>query len=328
MENTDNLKNNPCRICGNNKNNTYYSAKEMMYGFRDVFEYYQCGVCKCLQIVDIIDDMSKYYPSNYYSFSKYSGKDFLGFKGWIKKKRYNYTIFNNSIISKLFLAIARKKGYDVLSDLKITKTSRILDVGCGNGEHFLYPLAEVGFKNITGCDPYISEDISYDNGLEIKKKDVFEINNSFDIITYHHAFEHLPNPAENLKKVNDLLSENGVCIIRIPTVSSYAWEQYKSNWVQLDAPRHFFLHSKKSIELLAEENGLELFDIKYDSNHLQFTGSELYLKDIPLKDLKNKEVRKMAKKHKTAYNKKAKELNKKNEGDQAAFFLRKKSINI
>lgn len=315
----------PCRICGNKSNNTYYKVREMMYGYREVFDYFQCSTCNCLQIADIIDDMSKYYPTDYYSFSKYSGKDFKGFSGWLKKLRYTYTVFNNSLLGKIFIGFAGKKGYDIFSNINISKTDTILDVGCGNGEHFLYPLAEIGFKNVVGCDPFIKEDIYYENGLEIKKEDVLKVDGTFNIITYHHAFEHLPNPAENLKKVEKLLSEHGVCIIRIPTVSSYAWEHYKTNWVQLDAPRHFFLHSQESIKLLAEENGLELFDIKYDSSHLQFTGSELYIKDIPLKDLKNKEVKKLIKKQKANYNRKAKVLNKDNKGDQAIFYLRKKA---
>ena len=110
MSNSNHHKEISCRICKNKDNHSYYTAKEMMYGYRETFNYFQCGNCKCLQIVDIIDDMSKYYPSNYYSFSKYSGKDFLGFSGWIKKKRYDYTIINDSIFKKIFLTITGKKA--------------------------------------------------------------------------------------------------------------------------------------------------------------------------------------------------------------------------
>jgi len=324
MNNTNLNINAPCKICGNKNDNTYYLVKEMMYGLKETFDYFQCDNCKCLQIAEIIDDMSKYYPSNYYSFSEFTGKTFKGFSGWIKKKRYEYTIFNNSILKKIFIYIAKKKGYDIFSKIIINKSDKILDVGCGNGEHFLYPLAEVGFKNLIGCDPYIKQDLQYDNGLQIKKENILKLEQKFDFITYHHSFEHLSNPFENLKKVNNLLTTDGICIIRIPTVTSYAWQHYRANWVQLDAPRHFFLHSKKSIEILADKNGLELFKIEYDSNHFQFTGSELYIKGIPLKDLKNKAVKKMIKKNKPLYNKKARLLNKENKGDQAIFFLRKK----
>ena len=177
-----------------------------------------------------------------------------------------------------------------------------------------------------GCDPYLNETIVYDNGLQIKNVPVFEMEGAYDIITYHHAFEHLPDPKENLEKVLNLLAEDGVCIIRIPTVSSLAWEKYKTDWVQLDAPRHFFLHSQKSMELLAEKTGFELVKVSYDSTHFQFTGSEKYIKDIPLSDPKPRGFVSSFKRKTENYKfgRRANRLNREQQGDQAAFYLRKK----
>jgi len=311
-----------CRICGNIENNIPYTAKEMMYGLRETFGYFECGNCKCLQIEQIPEDMSAYYPSDYYSFGKYDGKKFKGFKGGIKKFQYKNSVLGSGFF-KSFFGI---KEYKIFEELGVTHHTRILDVGCGNGRNFLYPLAEVGFENLLGCDPYLPETITYGNGLMVENCDVFDIKGSWDIITYHHAFEHLENPKENLAKIFDLLEEDGICILRIPTVSSYAWEHYKEHWVQLDAPRHFFLHSIESMELLAEEAQMKLEKVVYDSNHFQFIGSEKYIKDISLSVKKEKGLwatlqRKWVK---FKYQSKANKLNRAGEGDQAAFFLRKK----
>jgi hypothetical protein len=54
-------------------------------------------------------------------------------------------------------------------------------------------------------------------------------------------------------------------------------------WVQLDAPRHFFLHSANSLGLLAGKVGMAVTETVYDSDELQFVGSEQYLKGIPLR---------------------------------------------
>jgi hypothetical protein len=56
-----------CRICGNIKDNKEYIIKEMHFGFGEEFTYFQCKKCGCLQIKNIPDNLSKYYPSNYYS---------------------------------------------------------------------------------------------------------------------------------------------------------------------------------------------------------------------------------------------------------------------
>ena len=315
-----------CRICGNDKGNTSYTAREMMYGLREEFDYFQCSSCGCLQITEFPKEMESYYPGDYYSFSIYDGKKFKGIKGAFKLRQYEAAVLGGTLYQKTFGKIIGKKEYKILKDLNLGKDARILDVGCGNGRNFLYPLAEIGFKNLLGCDPFLNMTLEYDNGLKIKNVSVFEIEGTFDLITYHHAFEHLPDPLENLERVVGLLAKDGVCIIRIPTVSSHAWEKYKTNWVQLDAPRHFFLHSKKSMEILARKVGFELSKVTYDSTHFQFTGSEKYLMDIPLSTPKPKglvnSIRRKIKNFK--YDRLARKLNKENLGDQAAFYLRKK----
>ncbi|KJJ37592.1 class I SAM-dependent methyltransferase [Aequorivita vladivostokensis] len=317
---------NTCRICGNSEENETFTAKEMMYGLRETFEYFQCSSCGCLQIAEFPADMGKYYPGDYYSFDTYDGKKFTGTKGAIKKKQYEAAVLGGPVYQNTLGKILGKKEYAIFIGLNVNKETRILDVGCGNGRNFLYPLAEVGFKNVMGCDPYLKETIKYENGLTIKKSSVYDMDGSYDIITYHHAFEHLPDPLENLQKVHELLAVDGVCIIRIPTVSSYAWEHYGVNWVQLDAPRHFFLHSKKSMQLLADKTNFELYKIEYDSTHFQFTGSEKYIKDIPLSAPKDKGLSKslQRKVENFKYDEKAKQLNKEGRGDQAAFYLRRK----
>ncbi|WGF92706.1 class I SAM-dependent methyltransferase [Aequorivita marisscotiae] len=317
---------NTCRICGNSEENKTFVAKEMMYGLRETFEYFECSNCGCLQISEFPADMGKYYPGDYYSFDTYDGKKFEGAKGAIKKKQYEYAAIGGTVYKNTLAHLIGKKEYEIFNDLDVTKITRILDVGCGNGRNFVYPLAEVGFKNVMGCDPYLKETIQYENGLTIKKSSVFDMDGTFDIITYHHAFEHLPDPLENLQKVHELLAPGGVCIIRIPTVSSFAWKHYGVNWVQLDAPRHFFLHSQKSMQLLADNSNFDLYKIEYDSTHFQFTGSEKYIKDIPLSAPKTKgfSASLQRKVQNYQYGQKAKQLNKEKSGDQAAFYLRKK----
>ena len=314
---------NKCKICGNSKDNILFTAKEMMYGFRDQFHYFQCNNCHCLQIKSFPTNISRYYPTNYYSFGKYDGKKFKGLSGLIKRKRYSFLLTGNDFISTITDIFSGTK-YDILRGLEINKKTKILDVGCGNGKKFLYPLAEIGFKNLKGCDPFLNSSLSYDNGLEVQNSTISDVKGKWDIITYHHSFEHIPNPLENLKKVCELLEPDGVCILRIPTVSSFAWEEYGVNWVQLDAPRHFFLHSKKSMQLLGEKSNLELYKVEYDSSHFQFTGSEKYIKDIPLRSSKSKGFMKFLKEKlkQREYQKKAELLNKQDEGDQAAFFFR------
>jgi len=314
-----------CKICNVlNDPADYYDAREMMFGLRDSFLYFQCRHCECLQIAEFPANIASYYPTEYYSFSFYEGKRFKGFTGSLYKARNTASLFRNGFFQKLLHRLSPVAKWDTFQKLGITKETSILDVGCGNGDMFLYPLQEIGFKNVCGCDPFIKETIHYPNGLTIYKNDVFEMKGTWDIIIYNHAFEHVPNPLENLKKVAELLSPGGYCILRIPTVPCYAWSHYKTNWVQLDAPRHYFLHSPKSIDILAKESALFLDKVIYDSTFFQFEGSEMYLKNISLvSQKKNKGNFIKRKTDRLRFKRMAKKLNQNNEGDQAAFYLQR-----
>ncbi len=319
-------KNMKCKICNNSNGNKVYEVKEMMFGFRDKFTYFQCSKCGCLQIADFPEDMSKYYPSNYYSFllpSLEGSKNPM--KRFIKNLRNSYAIQKKGALGKLIYTFFPLESHQWASRVHLSKNITILDVGCGSGS-LLHSYKEIGFRNLLGIDPYIKDDIEYKNGLKILKKSIHKLDGKWDLIMFHHSFEHIPDPTETLWSVSRLLNKKGICLIIVPTVSSYAWEHYRENWVQLDAPRHFFLHSIKSITLLAEKVNLNLEEIVYNSTDFQFWGSEQYLKNIPLKDprsygvdpsnsiFSNTEI--------TVFKQKAKKLNLKNQGDACAFFLR------
>lgn len=317
-----------CKICYNSKENLSFEVKEMMFGFRDKFTYFQCSNCGCLQILNIPKNIDKYYPSNYYSYelpkSIKNTKPFKFFRNFVRDR---YAIFRKGTLGKFIFTIAPKESFPMLMKLELKVSSSILDVGCGSGS-LLFRLSEMGFTHLQGVDPFINEEITLSTGVKIIKDTVHNIKGSWDVIMFNHSFEHIPNPKETLQSVFELLSREGICIIRIPTVSSYAWEKYKENWVQLDAPRHFFIHSKESIKHLANEVGLKVIDIEYDSTAFQFYGSEQYLKDIPLNDprafrgdLKNSIF---SKKDIKLFTNMAIELNEKKEGDSCAFFLQKK----
>ncbi|MCW8849016.1 MAG: class I SAM-dependent methyltransferase, partial [Melioribacteraceae bacterium] len=211
---------------------------------------------------------------------------------------------------------------------KVNQKSKILDIGSGNG-HRLVGLARYGFKNIIGIDPFIDKDISYDNNIKIYKKEIWEVDDKFDMIMLNHSFEHMINPNEVLEKITKLLKPNGKVLIRIPVSNSYSWKKYKSNWVALDPPRHIYLHNEKTIKILAEKHGLKLTDILYDSSEYQFIGSEQYVKGIPMFSeesyYKNKDSSIFSNDQINQFKEHAKKLNSSSDGDAACFYLTKSS---
>ncbi|MFX1537728.1 MAG: class I SAM-dependent methyltransferase [Promethearchaeota archaeon] len=326
------MSNTICRICGNKNNNQTYQVKEMMFGFGDKFTYFECSMCGCLQISEIPANILMYYPSNYYSFSEISSTFSVGsikshITQLLKQKRTNYAIMKRGIIGKLVYNLFPDEIAKSLSKVNLTEDSRILDVGCGSGS-LLYHLKEIGFKNLLGLDKFIKKDILYANGLRIQKGSLQDINGQWNLIMFNHSLEHMQDQQGIMQAVSRLLNRDGVCIINTPTVSSYAWKNYKIHWVQLDAPRHYFLHSVRSLRLLAEKASLELIGISYNSTAFQFWGSEQYIRNIPLRSAKSYSEKPLASVFSMfqlkRFKQRSKELNSINQGDQAAFYIMKK----
>jgi len=315
-----------CKICGNSDNNTNHEATEMMLGIRDKHTYIQCGACDCLQIAEIPENLPSYYPDDdYYSYDKIQSP--TGFKKFLINKRDLYAATGNCFLGKVVHKFMPHSKIHTLQKVGITTNSRILDVGCGAG-HLLHSLQESGFNNLLGIDPFNTKNIHYDNGLKIEKKSIHELEQGgWDLIMFHHSFEHVADQLETLAKATSLLKEGGTCLVRVPTASSWAWKHYGVNWVQLDAPRHLFLHSIDSMKLLSKKVGLKMEEVVYDSFAFQLWGSEQYEKDIPLNDKRsyavNPDNSPFSKDDITGFKKRSIELNQNNQGDQAAFYLKK-----
>ena len=316
-----------CVACGVKlKKDLFFLAKEMMYGFRENFKYFQCDKCECLQISHLPKDLSKFYPTDYYSYHEpnVSTNKIINF---IKKKRAIYCIERKSLFG-MFVSftygIPDWHKWFKLIDLKFS--DKILDVGSGGGD-LLFNMNIEGFSKLIGVDPYINEDIYYSDQLQIFKKNIYDIVDQFDFIMLNHSFEHMLNPLDVLKKLYSILSPQKYLLIRIPVIGTHAWRTYNVDWFSLDAPRHLHIQSLTSMNIMAEKSGFTLKNIVFDSSENQFWGSEQYKNNIPLYDersyLINTEKSIFSKKEINQFKNDSKKLNINNDGDSAIFYLYK-----
>ncbi len=307
-----------CAICGHVNGHTEHIATERMLGLGGTFRYRACAGCGCLELVDIPADLGRYYPASYYSF-KPEVVVRPGAKERLKRRAMHHLLLHrlggNDPLGALIALGADKFRW--MPRAKAGLQASFLDVGCGSGR-LLLMLKGLGMRKLTGADPFIEADIHYPGGLTIHKRDVFTLEGSYDLIHLGHAFEHMAEPLQVLRRLHELLAPGGTAIIRIPVADSYAWRHYGTAWVQLDAPRHLFLHTGASMRRLAEQAGLVLAAEQRDSSVFQFEGSEKYglglLLDAP--DPFTPAQRKAWARH-------ARALNAEGTGDTATFHLQR-----
>ena len=230
-----------CGICGGSGLFETYLVPEMFQGTKEPFRYFACEACGCLQIEQIPEDLPRYYGADYYSF---------------------------------------KKPEIILPGPEVPRDDRaILDVGCGSGKT-LCELAAQGYTRLLGCDPFIEQDLHYENGVTIHKCDISGVTGQFDLILLADSFEHVEDPLETLRHVKRLLKPDGLCQISTPVFPNLAFEAYGPFWYQIDAPRHFYIQSIASMQLLAEQSGFSVARMEHGLNESAFAISRLYQQGV------------------------------------------------
>lgn len=286
-----------CRICGSAQGEDHV-VREMMFGSRDEFRYFHCRDCGCLQIVEPPDDPAEYYPpGRYYSFHEAPETVVPRnpIRRWIKRRRDAALLFDRR---GLFARLAARRPNPGIADLArwLAPTavrsfnSPILDVGCGSGA-FLMRMAALGFTDLTGVDPYLPADQQHAGVTLLSMPIDAMIGRTFDLVTLHHALEHMPDQVAVLNVVRRLLTPRGVCLIRVPIASQGPWRMYGADWAEIDAPRHCFLHTERSLQIAARNAGLGIDHIQYESEPFSYAASELYRRGVPLYDAQREQLR-------------------------------------
>jgi SAM-dependent methyltransferase len=281
MTNSENPGHGTCRICGG-AGGALLAAREMMFGTRETFAYFQCSSCGCLQIDHVPDDLAPYYPDDYYSYAA-NQKRVRPWKKFVRAARARWAIERKGVLGPLFNAANKVDPLLMMyGDIGVRLSDRVLDVG-GGGGGLVQKLRTAGFSDVLAIDPFLATDEVIADGVVVARRcDVFSYEGTADFISFHHSYEHMDRQLDILVQTKDILAPGGRVLIRIPTVSSYAWETYGMDWVSLDPPRHLYLHSHDSIRYLADKAGYSIDKMWCDSYAFQFWGSEQYQRDIPL----------------------------------------------
>ncbi len=136
--------------------------------------------------------------------------------------------------------VARR--YTLVNLLKSTsKTSKILDVGCGGGP-LLEELKKLGFENISGVD--ISDQAvekCRNRGLVVSKMDANELQfeeNTFDLLIVSDTLEHLEFDEKALQSFKCVLKPGGKIFVFVPA--------YMFLWSEHDIIHHHFRRYTKS----------------------------------------------------------------------------------
>jgi 2-polyprenyl-3-methyl-5-hydroxy-6-metoxy-1,4-benzoquinol methylase len=323
-----------CHMCGTSGLFDIHTIKDRMFEGGQEYDYLRCPDCGSLQIAQMLtaEELAAHYHDTYYSFHQNAA---LSLKQKLQVMRDQATLGTGSLMARVVGSVIRLFQKDpqleTLREIGIRPGDRILDVGCGAGR-IIDRLARAGFTEVTGVDPFLPHDMRTPAGVPLFQSAIEDIEGEYDVIMFNHSFEHVTAPGETIRSTLRNLARGGKCVLRVPTVSSEAWDKYRENWVQLDAPRHTVIPSRQGMRRLALRFGARLVNEIDDATAFQFIGSELYELDLslfpdpaaPSRATTPKEY--FSLKQLSKWRQRTRELNQNSRGDQAAFVLQKARI--
>lgn len=139
----------------------------------------------------------------------------------------------------------------------------LLDVGCGTG-YFLDYLREknINYKGLEITDYLV--DICEKRKLNVFKSNIKdEPNEYYNIITLFDVLEHLKNPIETFKILNNKLVPSGYILAYSPNIHSFAFALMQGLQNTLYPFIHIGFFNKKSLDYLSRKTNFKVFSIDY-----------------------------------------------------------------
>lgn len=274
-----------CPLCRHRHTDELFRSADRAHRTVGVFTYRRCLVCRSVfqdpQVID--EDLHLCYPRNYYTHlpPENAGPQQVAarpsrFVSRLRDAvRYSMQMavtnqrmpFVWGCVGKslaLFRSCRERAFYDLVLDELLPNSAtanRAIDVGCGSGQLML-ELQQVGWK-VEGLeiDTAAAQVARRVTGRSIWEGTLSNSNlprSSYDLIVLRHVFEHLAEPARVLRRIAELLTPTGKCVLIYPNPGSLGARLYKQHWFPWEIPRHLILPTASALAGLAATCGVVL----------------------------------------------------------------------
>ncbi len=198
----------------------------------------------------------------------------------------SHTDSRKGLLSNLYQLVKRISTYRKLRLINryAGREKSLLDIGAGTGE-LLVEAIKSGYE-IAGVEPNEeARNRARVKGVELI--DQLKVDRKFQIITLWHVLEHLPDLNVEVRKIKDLLMDEGTLFVAVPNYRSYDARHYNQFWAGYDVPRHIWHFSQNAIKKLFSHHGMEVVETRpmyFDAYYISLlsekykNGSNRYLK--------------------------------------------------
>ncbi len=235
-----------CPVCNSLSINSDDDRYDDRYGCPGKFDLMRCRECGHAFLQhefapkQLTDLYSNYYPRSGFDLERYQPhQEEGGFGSWLDG--------------------ARSSAFRWVS-----KSVRVLDIGCGFGE-------SLGYHAARGCDVYgveadenirrVAEKFGYNVYVGLFDSEQYEPA-FFDYITMDQVMEHVTDPVKTMQGVAQILKSGGKAILTVPNANGWGARVFGRKWINWHTPYHLQFYSKQSLRKLSEEAGLEIESVQ------------------------------------------------------------------
>ena len=190
-----------CNICNSENYSLFVKGKDHLLNTDNVYTAVKCNNCDFIYLNPRPIDLLSLHEED--SYDLYSLKP--------KEKTNTFVYSNLRKIWRVFIRLIFGKNNWLLKGIK---KGKLLDVGCSSGS-YIYELKQRGW-DVTGVEPNtFAAKKAKELGLNIINSTLenAKINTTFEVISMKNVIEHLPNPQDTLKIINNCLNKNGLLLI-------------------------------------------------------------------------------------------------------------------
>jgi 2-polyprenyl-3-methyl-5-hydroxy-6-metoxy-1,4-benzoquinol methylase len=266
------LKLSSCPVCEASSIGSFIETNAQMHSAKEVFNFDQCTNCSLVFLNPRVPlkQLKNYYTSYYLPYR--------GAKAWGKYEK---------LVEGSQKKLDKKRLGRVKEAQKISESSLILDIGCGNPS-FLETCKKAlncDTMGIDFSDEGWKNQLTRFEGINLQVAEIKDLKKNLqpDVITMWHYLEHDYTPLENLSYLRSISKPSTTLVIEIPNFDSSSRKKYGKNWAGWHTPRHISLFSPSNIELLLKKTGWKVLEtLTYGTidPYLLFWMSEMEEKEI------------------------------------------------
>ncbi len=247
-----------CPACGGGGPVLHSGVRDRLHQVPGRWAFRRCDSCRTFWMDPrpADDDLHLCYPTRYFTHvvgdTDAPATPADGWKAFVRRRvlaspRFGYPLGASGRLGRVLVTVGpiRSRAVhrrDVLFP-SWTPGGRLLDVGCGSGEHLAlmrgYGWDVAGVEN----DEAAARAARERRNLRVWPSigEAATSGERFDVVTMSHVLEHLPDPASFLRGCVRMLRDGGRLLALTPNGGSLGHRLYGSDWYALDPPRHLVI---------------------------------------------------------------------------------------